>query len=101
MSESAVSSSYTNIVAYNRDRNSTKVATLLCGVIPTSSYIATLGTPMEAEYFGSGSAVTKIGGQSNSRNEWILKQNRTYLISYLSTGAANITYNVNWYEEGR
>ena len=97
--ECAVSSSYTQITPFNRDRNSVNTTTLLCGVAPTSSYITALGTVLDREYFGAANARSQFGGSVSARNEWILKQNATYLVSYTSTAAANIYITANWYED--
>lgn len=86
-SEAPNASGGTSIVSYNNNRTSsiTDPVTLTSGVTYVSS-----GTVLETHIMGSNNPTTKLGGNTNSRNEWLLKQNTLYLIRVVPTTAASI-----------
>ncbi len=85
----------TAIVAFNRNGNSTNVATTLVYHTPT---ITNVGTLTGAIQQGSGK---KAGGSDRLANEFILKQDTAYLIRITNLTANNnlIFMKLNWYEQ--
>jgi len=84
----------TPIISFNRNGNSTNVATTLVYHTPTITDVGTLvGTIQQ----GAGK---KAGGSDRQSNEFILKQNTAYLvrISNLTVNNNLIFMKLNWYE---
>ena len=84
----------TSISSFNRNGNSTNVATTLIYHTPT---IANVGTLVGTIQQGNGK---KAGGSDRLANEFILKQNTAYLIriSNLTVNNNLIFMKLNWYE---
>lgn len=82
------------LTVFNRDRNSSTVATL---VLNTTATISIPGLPLWKGKLGSGK---KSGGGSRPANEIILKQGEDYLFSMInrSVSPAWISVDFNWYE---
>ncbi len=85
-----------DLPAYNKNRNSAQVT----GLTALKRGISTVadGTLIQTVHIGSGRT---DGGQARSENEWILKQNTSYVIAIqnVSGAAANYcTLVLNWYE---
>lgn len=89
-SESPNASGGTTLVSYNNNRNSSNSSPVILtsGVTYTSS-----GTILETHIIGSNNPNSKLGGEVNSRNEWLLKQGTSYLIRAIPT-TASTTINV-------
>ena len=103
----------TDKVILNRDRNSTKTSTAQSlEDTPTVGSVTTMtedewtevgvtnGTELEHEYLQGGSGPKAIGGVTRGTQEWILKQNTTYVFYLQNTGAnANAhSISLDWYE---
>lgn len=84
----------TAITVFNRNRNSLTAAGVILKHTPDS---ATGGTVLESVQVGEG---RKIGGDSSSLEEIMLKQNTTYTVKMTNlAGADNIVnFLVSWYE---
>ncbi len=85
-----------DLTAYNKNRNSAAVT----GLTAIKRGVTTVadGTLIQTVHLGSGRT---DGGQARSENEWILKQNTSYIIAIqnVSGSAANYcTLVLNWYE---
>jgi hypothetical protein len=85
-----------DLTAYNKNRNSAAVT----GLTAIKRGIATVadGTLIQTVHIGSGRTA---GGDVRSENEWVLKQNTSYVIAIqnFSGSAANYcTLVLNWYE---
>jgi len=85
----------TPFTAYNKNRNSAKVATTI--VNDTPAVTATGTTIIFEDQWGSGK---QVGGGSRGVEEFILKQNTKYLIriTNLTTSSNFISVHFNWYE---
>ena len=85
----------TPISSFNRDGNSTNIATTLVYHTPT---IANVGTLVGIIQQGDGK---KAGGSDRIANEFILKQNTAYLIRISNLNVNNnlIFTRLNWYEQ--
>lgn len=86
----------TAITAFNKDRNSTSVATTLIFHTPTVAP-GSEGVMLPPMHWGSGKGV---GGGERSSEEWVLKQNTKYLLRITNaTTSANQTNTIlRWYE---
>lgn len=83
----------TQVVTFNRNRNSAGTANTLIYHTPT---VGTTGTSICMQHFGAGQ---RSGGDERGDNEWVLKQNTKYLLRITSEAAANdVSTNINWYE---
>jgi hypothetical protein len=90
----------TPLSSYNRNRNSTAVATI---VVSHDGTISALGTLLSKGYIpgSTGIAGTGAGGQVTDDTEWILKPSTYYTIQITNPSASN-TINISyvWYEAG-
>jgi len=87
MSEGAVVSGATTVTVFNNNRKSLKVYD---SVIKTGGEIVSVGTIIGYHVVGSlTGGASKSGGSSSTRNAWVLKQNTTYMFSFLSDAADN------------
>lgn len=91
----------TNFIVYNRNRNSdnesltkgTRTAT--AGQMTEGATVTNLGTILEQVHLGSGRA----GGENRSDDEWVLKQNTTYVLECESEAAtSDVLIEIDWYE---
>lgn len=103
----------TQAVAYNRNRNSTKVSTVLSlEGTPTAGSVTTFteaqlagatfsgGTSLEYVLMQAGGGPKAVGGASRGSQEWILDQGVTYLLTVQNVGANANTHviHLDWYE---
>ena len=86
------------IVAYNNNRQSANVATLVVRSDPT---VTSAGTIMlQTDVGATGNPTQAAGGNFASRQEWILGVSKDYVFQYTSlTNEAKVTLIVEWYEE--
>lgn len=79
----------------NKNRKSTRTPTV---TVVEGSTVTNMGTHIEGD-FAAGTRQT--GGGAAIEEEWILKANTSYafLIRNDSTGAANVSFHLEWYEE--
>ena len=97
----------------NRDRNSSKTSTVQSlEDTPTVGSVTTMnetewtavgvssGTELEHEFLAGGSHQKAVGGVSRGTQEWILKQNTTYVFYLQNTGASANAHSISldWYE---
>ena len=88
--------------SYNRNRNSTNTAGIILSTV-TSAATSTANTltgltsasALSHGYMGSGFI---DGGQTDTRMEWILKQNTAYSLRIIATAAGYTDYLLDWYE---
>lgn len=91
----------TNFIVCNRNRNSANVS----GVIGTrimeaenmteGATVTDYGTILKEIHFGNG----KVGGEVRGDDEWILKQNTTYVLEVVSEAASSDNMiEIDWYE---
>jgi len=80
--------------AYNRNRNSANVTGATIKINPA---INALGTLLWSWKLGSGK---KFGGESRERNEFVMKQDTTYLFRVKNTSASPgwVSVQFHWYE---
>lgn len=87
---------------YNRNRNSATATVLTVKSISNASIAdasADTGTATAISLInGIEGAGKKLGGESNSRHEFILKQNATYSLRFLATSAGFVDWFLDWYE---
>ena len=93
-----------DLVIYNKNRNSANTSGVLTIESPAEAGKATLtptitndGTVLQAQYLGSGKE--KISGEIRATGEWVLKQNTTY--AFRLTGNADngkAAIELVWYE---
>lgn len=86
-----------NIVPINNNRNSSKESGMILtsGVTVATTYVKRL----ENDMWGTAGFKENIGGGSAREDELILKQNTTYLRSFLSGADSNvIQFKASWYE---
>ena len=103
----------TQAVAYNRNRNSAKVSTVLSlEGTPTAGSITTFteaqvvaatftcGTELAYGVIQEGGGPQAVGGVARGIQEWILKQNTTYVIVVKNTAQNPNAHNIrlDWYE---
>lgn len=84
------------VVAYNRNRNSAKTATLVITHTPTGITEGT--TIIRSMHIGSGKAV---GGGDRTTHEFILKKNTKYLFrltNMISNADNDMSVKLDWYE---
>jgi len=94
--DAVVSANGTLVTAWNRNRNSTKVNTVLVYHTPT---VTTNGTKISSKWVGNEGFKDSVGGEARGEAEFILKQNTKYLIK-LTAVSNNIKGAVggDWYE---
>lgn len=82
------------IVAYNLNRNSANTSGLTITHTPTG---VSGGTAIDTAH---GGATQKEGGDHSHSNEWILGQNKKYILTILNSTALNnyIAVHLDWYE---
>jgi hypothetical protein len=92
-----VSNNGTDLSEINSNRNSASVAGTQTYHTPT---VTGTGTQIYIEAFGiSTGAFVRVGGESNSTQEIILKQNTKYLFRITSgTNGSLISFRLRWYE---
>jgi len=93
-----------DLPVFNHNRNSAKTSAVLTietvpevGEMTLNPTITNDGTVLMTELIGAGRE--KVGGESRSDNEWVLKQNTTY--AFRITGNANdgrASIKLTWYE---
>ncbi|MCP3684643.1 MAG: hypothetical protein GY861_18405 [bacterium] len=94
----------TDLVVYNRNRNSGNTSGALnikaspaAGFATLGPTITATGTVIEAQMVGSGKE--KVGGETRGTSEFVLKQNTIYAIrltALADNGSANVL--LDWYE---
>ena len=94
----AAASSYTVIPSYNRDFNSTKAATLICGMMPSSSGFSTYGGTIYEQYLNQtpvyiGASVIRDTG------EWVLAKNGEYILRMVCLTTSAVVVNTYFYED--
>lgn len=79
----------------NKNRKSARTPTV---VVVEGATVTNMGTHLEGD-FATGTRQT--GGAAAIQEEWILKANTSYafLIRNDSTGAVNVSFHLEWYEE--
>ena len=89
-----VTANGTELMARNRDRNSSNTAGTKIYVGPT---VTAVGTQLCRVQQGAGN---KAGGSDRAENEWVLKQNTVYLLRITNNTANNnlISTRLIWYE---
>lgn len=93
-------STWAATTSYNHHRGSTNAANLTVRNNVPSSDITSTGTLLETLSVGGGSnPATFIGGDIQSRQEWILNKGTTYLIKINSASTNTYTFASKWYEE--
>ena len=92
----------TEVTPRNHNRNSGDSSMLTVKYIDNSSLAnansdtdASGATQLEHQFVGAGK---KIGGNTSSREEWILKPGEDYTIRWDATDAGYVTYHIDWYE---
>ena len=60
---------------------------------------ATVGTVLEYAVIGTAAPPTKIGGQFEGGNEWILNHSTRYLLQFTSSAATSVSWGLSWIEE--
>jgi hypothetical protein len=96
----ATSDGYTQLTAYNANRNSSNDATTQIWVKEGSSDASSdFGTVIYEYSAGSTTAQSRMPSVTRARNEWILGQGVKYIFRILSASASNLV-NVlfSWYE---
>jgi len=98
---------------YNRQRNSSKASTTLNqDAAPERGKVSTYdeaeavnlnysgGTLIDYQLMASGTGPKPVGGTSRGVQEWVLKQNTSYLFIVQNVGASANTHviNLSWYE---
>ena len=87
----------TSVIPINNNRNSANTSgiVLTSGVTVATSYTKRL----ESSKWGANGFKETIGGGSGREDELVLKQNTTYLRTFLSGAASNIIqFKASWYE---
>lgn len=91
----------TNFIVYNRNRNSNNTSAVIgtrtatAGRMTEGATVTSFGTILEEVHFGSG----KTGGETRGDDEWILKQDKTYVIECESEAATSDNMiEIDWYE---
>lgn len=98
LSEGAVVSAGTAITAYNNDRKSTNTCDCVIVANPT---VATVGTILGYHIIGSTTGgASKSGGSAVANNEWIAKQNTTYLLKFTAAAPSAKTVQGLYFYEG-
>jgi len=103
----------TNVVVYNRNRNSDNEATIgSLEATPTANEITTLteaqigaatfsgGTELEYMLLAGGGGPKAVGGSARGSQEWILQPSTKYMIYLQNVGANANTHviHIDWYE---
>ena len=103
----------TDKVVLNRNRNSATTSTVSSlEDTPTVGSVTTMteaewtavgvtnGTELEHEFLAGGSGPKAIGGTARGTQEWVLKQNTTYVFYLQNTGANANSHSISldWYE---
>jgi len=86
-----------NVVPLNNNRNSDNVSGMVfvSGVTAASAYV----TRLEADKWGAAGFKEAIGGGGGREDELLLKQNTTYLRTFISGADSNIIqFKASWYE---
>lgn len=83
-SEAPNASGGSSIVGYNNDRNSTIANPVT--ITHTVTYVSS-GTLLEGHLMGTNQPTTRLGGNANIRNEWILKPETLYLLRAVAAAA--------------
>jgi len=85
-----------NLTAYNRNRNSVNgpLLTFTQGVTAVAD-----GTRLLVERVGSGAVGTRVGGVSQSIEEWVLKPGTTYLVHLRCVVAGTLAAAFQWYQD--
>jgi hypothetical protein len=94
----------TTLTPFNRNRNSDTTTSLLSthgtptvGILTQGAAAATGGNVLMEQTFGAG--VNKQAGTSRGDNEWVLKQNTSYQMEFISTVNSIVaTLALDWYE---
>ena len=105
----------TNLVVYNRNRESSKtsyirnlITTPVIGVATSFTVAQAAGanlsitTPIYKKYLGAGLSGADTSGETRDNFEFILKSNTQYAFVVASTTGDDNTHNIilNWYEHG-
>ena len=103
----------TDLVIYNRNRNSSTTSTVSSietvpevgkatsfSVAQAAGATLSTATPIYQKYLGAGLAGADTGGENRDTSEIILKQNTQYAFVIANTTADDNTHNIvlNWYE---
>ena len=73
------------LVAYNNDENSANTNPMQ-SLTHTATYVSA-GTILESHIMGTNQPSTKLGGDAEARNEWVLTPDRFYLIRAVALAA--------------
>ncbi len=94
--DTTTSNNGTSVTAFNRNRQDPVVVPGDEIVITHTPTVATVGTLLETEHFGSGRG---IGGGVRGGSEWVLKNNAKYLIKVKNETANSnfVTIKLNYY----
>ena len=87
----------TNVIPLNNNRNSGNTSGMVftSGVTVATSYT----TRLESDMWGANGFKENIGGSDGREDELMLKQNTTYLRTFLSGASENIVqFKASWYE---
>lgn len=86
----------TPLTALNRNRNSVNgpILTITKGVSAVAD-----GTRMLVERVGSGTVGTRVGGNSQQIEEWLLKPGLTYLFHVRCETAGAVAVQMQWYQD--
>lgn len=90
----------TSLPSYNRNRNSTAVATIQ---VTHGGTVSALGTLLARAVAGGDQTAkdTNTSGSVSEPTEWVLKQNMYYTLSVTNSSANNtIDFSFIWYESG-
>jgi hypothetical protein len=95
--ESPTIATGTALAIYNRDRNSTGTSQALASYGGT---VTSVGTVIRTYHMGTGDKFGAGGASTRGTNEFILKQNTTYmlLVNNLSGGSSYTSTKLDWYE---
>ena len=96
-SEPTINAAGNAVASFNRNRNSVNAASLL---VKEDCTTTNDGTLMIAEFSGGSTAVPSRGaGSTQTRDEWILKQGKTYLTKLTAiVDNSRVNISATWYE---
>jgi len=92
---STVTGSPTELVIYNKNRNS--IQTSRCRAYADAN-VTVNGTLLRTVHIGTQTAGTKVGGETRETDEWILKPgNYIFKVTNATTSANQVSIILNWY----
>jgi len=84
------------VTPFNNDRTSSN---LWGGTIVTVSSITSFGTLLQSRAIGANAPGTRIGGESTTRNEWILNSDYWYLVwFYADNASTQVSLDAEFYD---